>query len=345
MATCLVALGSNVGDRFALLDRAIQYLDDHPSITIAERSAWFRTVPVGGPPEQGEFVNAAIRVQTSLSPDELFLVLREVESDLGRQRRKRWAARTVDLDLLLFDDLIQKTPQLEIPHPRLAFRRFVLEPAAEVARDMLHPVVGWTIGQLLDHLNQAADYVALTGLPGVGKTELARKVAERASIRLIEDVADEVLPASTQENGAPNSAAIERGLLQRRGQLLATQDWSKEPSAGISDFWIGQSIAYGRLFLSHEDYGDVERDWRSLEDRIGPPKLLVLLDAPSKWLIGNAATNVPSSLMNSADQTDRLRSELEDAAFHSRHGPVLQLDATQPEWALTELTAAIEAMR
>ncbi|MBC8873618.1 MAG: 2-amino-4-hydroxy-6-hydroxymethyldihydropteridine diphosphokinase [Planctomycetes bacterium] len=345
MATCLVALGSNVGDRFAQLERAIQRLDDHPSITVAERSAWFRTVPVGGPPEQGEFVNAAIRVQTSLSPEALFLVLREVESDLGRQRRKRWAARMVDLDLLLFDDLIQKTPQLEIPHPRLAFRRFVLEPAAEVARDMLHPVVGWTIGRLLDHLNRAVDYVALTGLPGVGKTELARKVAERASVRLIEDVADEVLPASTQEDGASNPAAVELGLLQRRGQLLAAQDWSQEPSAGISDFWIGQSLAYGRLFSSHDVQTDVEGAWRSLEGQIGSPKLLVLLDAPAKWLIERGATNLPPSLMNSADQLERLRSELTDVAFHSRHGPVLQLDATQPEWALTELTAAIEAMR
>ncbi len=378
MAACLIALGSNVGDRVAQLERAIRRLDERPSITVVGRSKWFHTDPVGGPSEQGQFVNAAIRVQTSLSPEQLFLVLREVETDLGRQRRERWAARSVDLDLLLFDDHILKTPQLEIPHPRLVFRRFVLEPAAEVARDMFHPVVGWTIGQLLDHLNQAPDYVALAGLPGVGKTALAREAAKQASVRLIEDPAEEPLG---REDAARNTLALEREILQRRAKLLeavskpggrgsrraetaekygsagaspsqervlkcvlSTAERSQESVTAVSDFWIGQSLAYGRLGLSHDDCAEVENAWRAHEDRIGSPKLLVFLDAPVGWLTERVVATAPSSLWDTPDQLENLRSELSHVVFHARRGPVLQLDATQPAWALTELTAAIEAM-
>jgi len=345
MSACLVALGSNVGDRVAQLERAIQRLEECPSITVCGRSGWYHTKPVGGPPEQGEFVNAAIRVQTSLSPEQLFLVLREVETDLGRQRRERWAARSVDLDLLLFDDLMLKTPRLEIPHPRLAFRRFVLEPAAEVARDMLHPVVGWTIGQLLEHLNQAPNYVALTGLPGVGMTDLAREVAKRASVWLIEDSAQEVLASGRREDALPNAFDLEREILHQRDRLLSAQDRSQESSTAISDFWIGQSLAYSRLGLSHDDCVEIENAWRSHEDRSGSPKLLILLDAPVEGLVERATATGPSAPVHSPDRLERLRSELADVVFHARRGPVLQLDATQPAWALTELTAAIDAMR
>ena len=153
MATTLIALGANLGDRRGNLQRAIALLARPPAQRVVAHSRWFSTAPIGGPAGQAEFVNAAARVETSLSPLELLAVLRDIEAELGRQQRERWAARCVDLDLLLFDDLILKTPELELPHPRMAFRRFVLEPAADVAADLLHPVIGWTIGQLLTHLN------------------------------------------------------------------------------------------------------------------------------------------------------------------------------------------------
>ena len=98
-----------------------------------------RDRPIGGPAGQEPFLNAAALLETSLPPAELLARLQRIELHLGRTRETRWAARTLDLDLLLYDNLVLNTPYLTLPHPRMAFRRFVLEPAAEVAPEMAHP--------------------------------------------------------------------------------------------------------------------------------------------------------------------------------------------------------------
>ncbi len=152
MVTCLIALGSNLGDRCAVLTEAIRQLAAHPDIHLLTRSAWFHTQPVGGPTGQGAFVNAAVRVETSLAPEALWEVLHGIEQQLGRERRERWAARRVDLDLLLYGERVLRTPQLTIPHPRMHERLFVLEPLAELAPHAMHPVLKKTVRELLDGL-------------------------------------------------------------------------------------------------------------------------------------------------------------------------------------------------
>src|SRR5262249_50809739 len=116
---------------------------------------------------------------------ELHQRLAEIELELGRRREQHWGPRMIDLDLLLYDDLVLDTPTLTVPHPRMAFRRFVLEPAADVAPDMSHPTIGWSIRELLDHLNLAKPYVALMGVPGSGKTLLAERLSQVACAYLL----------------------------------------------------------------------------------------------------------------------------------------------------------------
>lgn len=120
-----------MGEREALLAEAIRLLGDHPHITVEARSAVYETAPVGYL-EQPAFLNMAIRILTSLSPDGLLAYMLEVEQILERKRDIRWGPRTIDLDLLLYGSLAIDTPKLTLPHPRMLERAFVLIPLQDV---------------------------------------------------------------------------------------------------------------------------------------------------------------------------------------------------------------------
>ncbi|WP_138496129.1 2-amino-4-hydroxy-6-hydroxymethyldihydropteridine diphosphokinase [Paenibacillus pinistramenti] len=126
-----IALGANLGDREATLMEAIRTLDGHPRIAVTRCSNMYETEPVGYV-EQPNFVNMAVSVTTSLSPEELLDFMLQTEQLLGRERSIRWGPRTVDLDLLWMGGLSLDTPKLTLPHPRMMERAFVLVPLADI---------------------------------------------------------------------------------------------------------------------------------------------------------------------------------------------------------------------
>ncbi|HEY3322155.1 MAG TPA: 2-amino-4-hydroxy-6-hydroxymethyldihydropteridine diphosphokinase [Planctomycetota bacterium] len=146
-----IALGANLGQREATLRDALVRLGRCEGISVERVSSFIETDPVGGEAGQPMYINAAAQLRTSLNPRELLHVLLEIERQLGRIRPmgQRNAARTIDLDLLLYDDLIVREPDLEIPHPRLHERRFVLVPLCELAPELSHPVLGKSMRELL----------------------------------------------------------------------------------------------------------------------------------------------------------------------------------------------------
>jgi 2-amino-4-hydroxy-6-hydroxymethyldihydropteridine diphosphokinase len=152
-----IALGSNLGDRQGTLEGAIAALSGTRGVVVRKVSSFHQTEPVGGPPGQGPFLNAAAVLETTLDPFGLLHVLQAIEDQFGRTRTVRWGERTLDLDLLLFDEQIVTPAELALPHPRMATRRFVLEPLAEIAPDAVDPVSRQTIAGIL---------AALEGAPG-----------------------------------------------------------------------------------------------------------------------------------------------------------------------------------
>jgi 2-amino-4-hydroxy-6-hydroxymethyldihydropteridine diphosphokinase len=150
MSRVFIGLGSNEGERLRYLSKAMQALGMVPGVRIVRLAMISETEPVGGPP-QGPYLNTVAEVETTLTPRALLSALQAIERQLGRQpTSQRWAPRPIDLDLLLYDDLIIHEPDLAIPHPRMHERAFVLEPLSQLAPDLVHPVLHQTIAALLE---------------------------------------------------------------------------------------------------------------------------------------------------------------------------------------------------
>jgi len=150
--TAYLGLGSNIGDRELNLLRAVAEIGKLPGSRITALSGFYDTEPVGEVP-QGNFLNAVLRLETSLAPHELLAELRRIESKVFKRKRSvPGGPRTMDLDLLLFDRMVLESGDLVIPHPRLHQRRFVLTPLSEIEAEYIHPVLGRSIAELLRDL-------------------------------------------------------------------------------------------------------------------------------------------------------------------------------------------------
>ena len=347
MPLCLIGLSSNLGDRSGLLDEALVRLDRHPNIEVARRSRYHETRPVGGPAAQPAYLNAAAVLQTSLPPQTLLAEFQQVEADLGRQRVERWGPRTVDIDLLLYDNLTLDTPNLVIPHPRMAWRRFALEPAAEVAPEMVHPATGWTISQLLDHLNQAPWYLAIAGPIGAGKSRLAGEIAEKTGARLLAEQFDSARLEAFYRNPSVHAWQIELEFLEQRARWLAGggPEWSQQERPAVSDFWFEQSAAFASVWLPEEQWPAYLARGAELRTRVVRPRLTVLLCVPPETLLARIRTRGrPGEELLTSEQLRRIEHALNDQAS-AAEGPLLRLDASDASAAVIELAAAVEAMR
>jgi 2-amino-4-hydroxy-6-hydroxymethyldihydropteridine diphosphokinase len=149
-----IGLGSNLGERESMIRLALDDLARLPSTTLARASSLYDTEAVGDV-EQPNFLNAVAEVETELTPRQLLWNLLLIERRLGRVRTGRWGPRTIDLDLLLFGDLVVDEPDLKVPHPELVSRSFVLVPLIELDPLVVHPVTGQTLLAHLSHLHNA----------------------------------------------------------------------------------------------------------------------------------------------------------------------------------------------
>src|SRR5260221_1053450 len=154
MADALIALGGNVGDVRATFQKAIDNVGGMTQAALLARSSDYATPPWGDE-RQDRFINACIEIETSLDPHALLFALHKIEKKFGRDRSKetRWGPRTLDLDLIAYDDVSLQKPELTLPHPQLFERAFVLEPLLEIAPDRL--IAGPCVKAALSHLSTA----------------------------------------------------------------------------------------------------------------------------------------------------------------------------------------------
>ena len=146
MNKCAIALGSNLGNSLDTLENSLQALANIPGIDLTATSSWYQTKPIG--PPQPDYLNGCAVLEVEQKPEELLTILQAIELQFGRIRQEKWGARTLDLDILLYEDLVINTPKLIIPHPHLKDRAFVLVPLAEIAPNWIEPVSKKAIAQL-----------------------------------------------------------------------------------------------------------------------------------------------------------------------------------------------------
>ena len=338
MVDCLLGLGSNVGNRAAQLDAAVHLICGHPQIQRVSISSYHATQPVGGPTGQESFLNAALRVRTSLSASDLFAVLQDVELRLGRRRLERWGPRSIDIDILLYGADVVTMRELLIPHPRMAVRRFVLEPAREVAEDMTHSGTGMTIAELLDRLARPPHFVSITGFWPEQAANLAITAATIADLHVLLDPAATLIQQMRANRGSEvPPEAVHRILAERGDQLSAL----RAEAEVAPDAWHVCSYWLPELGAEVADWPAVEarRQLAQVRQRVAaqspPPHCVIFLDPRS-------AEHLPAADCQLAyTWAAAVESQL------SRPGspPFLQIPGADLQLALTELTAAVDAMR
>ena len=244
----------------------------------------------------------------------LLAALREIETALGRRRDgPRWSPRSIDLDLLLFGSQIIGSADLTVPHPRMAFRRFVIEPAAEVAPTMIHPTIGWTLAELRDHLRDAPSYVAIAGARARANRNWRPKCPARSA------------HVSHGSRGAANHAIEphqrvwpDMGVGDRITQLaIGRIDRSKLGEEElretvVSDYWFDQAMCFAPLTLASSRLDEFNQLWHSAAATVLQPKLLVLLDAPVES-IWNRVKTLPQWLNRGSFV--QLRQSIEQHAY------------------------------
>lgn len=152
--TAYIAFGSNIGDSKAIIEKGLSELSDTPGIKLLQKSSVIVTKPYGGV-EQDDFLNGCLSIRTRLNPYELLDELHRIENNAGRTREIHWGPRTLDLDIVMYDEYVMHTKNLTIPHVDMANRLFVLEPLMEIAPFAYNPVTGKTVEQMYNEINKS----------------------------------------------------------------------------------------------------------------------------------------------------------------------------------------------
>ncbi len=320
---CLISFGANLGNPADTIRQAAKLLQQQLQLddTNFRLSRLFGTPPVGGPVGQPPFVNAVAALRTTANPWSVWQHIREIELTLGRRRNQRWEARAIDLDILLFDHARIWSPQLKIPHPRMAMRRFILVPALDVAERWIDPVSQLSITDLASRLQARPASVLVVGQRSAGIERLALDAARKAMAEWV----DPLISTEQSVRGAPEPLETDAPVIEVF-QLKRGVDRQPGLSHGR---WIGflpsEMLNESRLLLTEQR-----------------PKLTMVI-APPMAQEGAAWEDLYRSMAERMELSDPPRSDGACAKWPI-DGPRYLLAGDDLQWAEHEIVSALEAM-
>ena len=275
----------------------------------------------------------------------------EVERDAGRQRHERWGPRVIDIDLLLYDQLVWETQGLTVPHPRMAVRRFVLDPAVEIASDMIHAPTRQTLSRLLERLNEPPRYMAIAGARHVLREQLALAAGERLGAQVVlagmaVDVNHDLREPMQLEAARPTDRMLRQALdtLSRQQELLRRVPESAQATWSLSDFWLNQVFVVASRWPQGTLRSRLEEACHEALATAPEPKFVLLLDTAATGSLKGGTepttTGVPESGQGAFGVQATPDRQLMDTA-----GSVPIVRASQDlEQALSELLATVDAI-
>ena len=335
MTTAFIALGANLGDRQANIARALDMLADCEDIAVGRLSRMIETRPLGSD-DQPAYINAVVRVETELTATRLLAEMSSVEDALGRVRDEKWAARTIDLDLLLYGDEIIETPTLTVPHDSMHLRSFVLDGMCDLAEDLIHPVLSRSMNELGERLNGGNFFlspdhpqlISVAGVIGVGKSTLAKGLAEALGCQMLPEAYD-TNPYMPEVYSGNTDVALDSELYFLDSRIEQLSKKILPPGmAAVADYVLDKSLIYAACYLSRDELQVFEQRYRRVLDGMAKPVVVVYLkDRPEACLERVVNRNRPYEQQLDLDTISSLSDDYEQLFADWKQSPLIRLDA------------------
>ncbi len=307
--TAYLSLGSNLGNRYLLLQQALLKLQDD-RLKVTDASAIYENKAVGF--DGADFLNACIAIQTTYNPLLLLQRIRTTEQELGRERSEisGYTSRTVDLDILYFDDMVVTMDELTIPHPRMTERNFVLKPLADIAPQYYHPVDHIDTRNLLQQCRDKSSlrktghilypnrqalfgqlqFLAIEGNIGAGKSTLVNMIAKDFNAKMVlERFADNPFLPKFYDDQARYAFPLEMSFLADRYQQFTddTSQFDLFKNFMISDYDIFKSLIFAKITLQKEEFALYKKVFNFMYNEVKKPDIYVYLYQNTTRLLAN----------------------------------------------------------